>query len=88
MLAPSPFVDELNGLLAPQPETDESNGTPGTLAELHLKLGQGLCAARVSSDANYALALYNQAAQRDAHATALRHLCARLAHRRVAHDPR
>ena len=27
MLAPSPFVDELDGLLAPQPETDESNGT-------------------------------------------------------------
>ena len=84
MLAPSPFVDELDSLLAPQPETDESNGTPGTLAELHLKLGQGLCATHeaslsppsggASSDANYALALYSQAARLDSHATALRHL--------------
>ena len=74
MLAPSPFVDELDGLLAPQPETDESNGTPDTLAELHLKLGQGLCAARVSDSAHDALALYNQAAQLDGHTTALRHL--------------
>ena len=73
-LAPSPFVDELEGLLAPQPETDESNGTPGTLAELHLKLGQGLCAARASDSARDALALYGQAAQLDGHATALRHL--------------
>ena len=73
-LAPSPFVDELEGLLAPQPETDESNGTPGTLAELHLKLGQGLCAARASDSARDALALYGQVAQLDGHATALRHL--------------
>ena len=73
-LAPSPFVDELDGLLAPQPETNGSNGTPSTLAELHLKLGQGLCAAHVSDLGRNALALYNQAAQLDGYATALRHL--------------
>ena len=73
-LAPSPFVDELDALLAPQPETDESNSTPGTLAELHLKLGQGLCAASDSDPARDALALYNRAAQLDGHPTALRHL--------------
>ncbi len=73
-LAPSPFIDELDGLLAPQPATDESNGTPGTLAELHLKLGQGLCTARASDSACDALALYSQAAQLNGHTTALRHL--------------
>lgn len=73
-LAPSPFVDELDALLAPQPETDKSNGTPGTLAELHLKLGQGLCAASDSHPARDALALYNRAAQLDGHTTVLRHL--------------
>ena len=73
-LAPSPFVEELDALLAPQPETDESNGTPGTLAELHLKLGQSLCAASDSHPARDALALYNRAAQLDGHTTALRHL--------------
>ena len=84
MLAPSPFVDELDSLLAPQPEADESNGTPGTLAELHLKLGQGLCATHeaslpppssgASDLAHDALALYNRATQLDSYATALRHL--------------
>ena len=74
MLAPSPFIDELDGLLAPQPETEESNGTPGTLAELHLALGRGLCATSKSDSAREALALYSQAAQLDGHATALRHL--------------
>ena len=73
-LAPSPFVDELDALLAAQPETDESNDTPGTLAELHLKLGQGLCTARASDSARDALALYSRAAQLDGHTTALRHL--------------
>ena len=74
LLAPSPFVAELDGLLAPQPETDESNDTPSTLAELHLALGRGLCATHESSDAHDALALYSQAAQLDGHTTALRHL--------------
>ena len=74
MLAPSSFVDELNALLAPQPETGELNGTPGTLAELHLKVGRSLCATSKSDSAREALALYNQAAQLDGHATALRHL--------------
>ncbi len=73
-LAPSPFVDELDALLAAQPETDESNGTPGTLAELHRALGQGLCAASDSDPARDALALYSRAAQLDGHTTALRHL--------------
>ena len=83
-LAPSPFIDELDGLLAPQPTTDEPNGTPSTLAELHLRLGQGLCAPRATSlsppsgsasfGAHDALALYSQAARLDGHATALRHL--------------
>ena len=73
-LAPSPFVAELDGLLSPQPETEESNGTPGTLAELHLTLGRGLCAANKSDSARDALALYSQAAQLDGHVTALRHL--------------
>lgn len=83
-LAPSPFIDELDGLLAPQPATDESNGTPGTLAELHLKLGQGLCAPHATSlpppsgsasfGAHDALALYSQAARLNGHTTALRHL--------------
>ena len=84
MLAPSPFVDELDGLLAPQPATGEATTAPGTLAELHLKLGRGLCAARetslpppsggASDPAHDALALYSQATQLDGHATALRHL--------------
>ncbi len=73
-LAPSPFIDELDGLLAPQPETEKSNGTPGTLAELHRALGQGLCAASDSDPARDALALYSRAAQLDGHTTALRHL--------------
>ncbi|MYF92228.1 MAG: PD-(D/E)XK nuclease family protein [Gemmatimonadetes bacterium] len=86
MLAPSPFIDELDGLLAPQPETEESNGTPGTLAELHLALGRGLCATSKSDSAREALALYSQAAQLDGHATALRHLIRglRLAELRTA----
>ena len=74
MLAPSPFIDELDGLLSPQPETEESNGTPGTLAELHLALGRGLCAASKSDSAHEALALYSQAAQLNGHTIALRHL--------------
>ena len=73
-LAPSPFVAELDGLLAPQLETEESNSTPGTLAELHLALGRGLCATNKSDSAHDALALYSQAAQLDDHTTALRHL--------------
>ena len=73
-LAPSPFVDELDGLLSPQPETEKSNDTPGTLAELHLALGRGLCSTHESSDANNALALYSQAAQLDDQNIALRHL--------------
>ena len=73
-LAPSPFVDELDALLAPQPETDESNGTPGTLAELHLALGRGLCAPHVSDSGHDALALYKQAAHLNGHTIALRHL--------------
>ncbi len=73
-LAPSPFIDELDGLLAPQPETEKSNGAPGTLAELHLRLGQGLCTTNKSDPAHDALALYSQAARLDGHATALRHL--------------
>ena len=73
-LAPSPFVDELDGLLAAQPETDESNCTPSTLAELHRALGQGLCAPRESDSARDALALYSQAAQLNGHTIALRHL--------------
>lgn len=86
MLAPSPFIDELDGLLAPQPETEESNGTPGTLAELHLALGRGLCATSKSDSAREGLALYSQAAQLDGHATALRHLIRglRLAELRTA----
>ena len=73
-LAPSPFVDELDALLAARPEMDESNGTPGTLAELHLKLGQGLCAPRASDSARDALALYSQAAELNDYPIALRHL--------------
>ena len=73
-LAPSPFVDELDGLLSPQPETEKSNDTPGTLAELHLALGRCLCSTHESSDANNALALYSQAAQLDDQNIALRHL--------------
>ena len=73
-LAPSPFVDELDSLLAARPEMDESNGTPGTLAELHRALGQGLCAPRASDSTRDALALYSQAAQLNGHTIALRHL--------------
>ena len=72
-LAPSPFVDELDGLLAPQPEASEPDGVR-TLAELHLALGHGLCATSKSDSARDALALYSRAAQLDGHATALRHL--------------
>ena len=83
MLAPSPFVDELDSLLAPQPEADET-GRVHTLAELHLALGRGLCATHeaslpppsggASDLAHDALALYNRATRLDGHATALRHL--------------
>ena len=72
-LAYSPFVDELDSLLAPQPEIRETDDVR-TLAELHLKLGRGLCTSRDADPARDALALYNQAAQLDDHATALRHL--------------
>ena len=74
MLAPSPFVDELDGLLAPQPAVGANGDAPGTLAELHLTLGRGLCESHVSDSGRDALVLYNQAAQLDGHATALRHL--------------
>ena len=72
-LAPSPFVAALDSLLAPQPAARETGGVR-TLAELHLALGRGLCATNKSDSARDALALYNQAAQLDGHATALRHL--------------
>ena len=72
-LAPSPFVDELDSLLAPQPEASETDGVR-TLAELHLKLGRGLCTPRDSDSARDALALYSQAARLDGHTTALHHL--------------
>lgn len=72
-LAPSPFVAELDNLLAPQPEVRETGGVR-TLAELHLALGRGLCAANKSDSAHEALALYSQAAQLDGHTIALRHL--------------
>ncbi len=72
-LAPSPFVDELDSVLAPQPEVRETDDVH-TLAELYLKLGRGLCTPRDSDPARDALALYNQAAQLDGHATALHHL--------------
>ena len=74
MLAPSPFVAELDGLLAPQPSPCEVNATPGTLAELHLALGRGLCEARDSDLARDTLALYSRATRLDDHATVLRHL--------------
>ncbi len=74
MLAPSPFVAELDGLLAPQPSPGEATAAPATLAELHLALGRGLCAAQNSASARNALALYSQAAQLDERTTALRHL--------------
>ena len=74
MLAPSPFVAELDGLLAPQPSPCEVDATPDTLAKLHLALGRGLCEPRGSDPARDALALYSRAAQLDGHATALRHL--------------
>ncbi len=70
MLAPSPFFAELDGLLAPQPSPCEVGSTPGTLAELHLALGHGLCAVRESERAHDALALYNQAVRLDDRATA------------------
>ena len=73
MLAPSPFIAELDSLLTPQPEASEPDGVR-TLAELHLALGHGLCATSKSDSARDALALYNQAAQLDGHTTALRHL--------------
>ena len=76
MLAPSPFVAELDGLLAPQAAAREADTAPGTLAELHLALGRGLCApaGSASDPAHEALALYSRAAQLDGHATALHHL--------------
>lgn len=49
MLAPSPFVAELDGLLAPRPSPCEGDAAPGTLAELHLALGRSLCAAGETS---------------------------------------
>ena len=72
-LAPSPFVAELDALLAPQPAACETGGVH-TLAELHLVLGLGLCAASKSDSAREALALYSQATRLDGHTTALRHL--------------
>ena len=73
-LAPSPFVAELDDLLAPQPAADEVDTAPGTLAELHLALGRGLCAASDSDIAHDALALCGQATRLDDHAPVLRHL--------------
>ena len=73
-LAPSPFVAELDDLLAPQPAAVEVDTAPGTLAELHLALGRGLCAASDSDIAHDALALCGQATRLDDHAPVLRHL--------------
>ena len=67
MLTPSPFVTELDGLLGPQAAAREADTAPGTLAELHLALGRGLCAAPPPSGGASDPALYGQA-------TALRHL--------------
>ena len=74
MLAPSPFVAELDALLAPQPAAVEVDTAPGTLAELHLALGRGLCAPSDSDIAHDALAFCGQATRLDDHAPVLRHL--------------
>ena len=73
LLAPSPFVAELDALLSPQPNANNTDGVR-TLAELHLALGRGLCAAQDSDLAHDALAFYSQVAQLDGHTTVLRHL--------------
>ncbi len=73
-LAPSPFVAELDNVLAPQPTAVQDDEGPNTLAELHLALGRGLCAAQDSNSARDARALYSQATQLGEQTTALRHL--------------
>lgn len=70
VLAPSPFITELDDLLAPQPEAGDADRGPSTRGELHRALGRGLCAERDSDPAREALALYGAATRLDAHATA------------------
>ena len=70
VLAPSPFITELDELLGPQPAADDADRPPSTQGELHRALGRGLCAARESDLGRDALALYGAAAQLDGHATA------------------
>ena len=64
VLAPSPFITELDELLAPQPAEDDADWPPGTQGELHRALGRSLCAGRESA------ALYSAAVRLDSHATA------------------
>lgn len=65
VLAPSPFITELNDLLGPQPEADDAGRMPGTRGELHRALGRGLCAERDHD----ALALYGAVTRIDTDAT-------------------
>ena len=66
VLAPSPFITELNDLLGPQPAADDAGRMPGTRGELHRALGRGLCAERDSD----VLSLYGAATRIDTDATA------------------
>ena len=86
-LAPSPFVDELDALLAAQPETDESNGTPGTLSRVAPRIGpRSMRGERLRPSARCPRTLQpGRTARRPHHRTAPPR--ARLAHRRVAHNP-
>ena len=70
VLAPSPFITELDELLGPQPAADDADRPPSTPGELHRALGRGLCEARESDLGRDALALYGAATQLDGHATA------------------
>ena len=62
VLSPSSFVAELDDLLAASPNPEETTPSPFTTADLHLTLGQGLCADEGSAHAQQALSLYAQAA--------------------------
>ena len=70
VLAPSPFITELDELLGPQPAADDADRPPSTPGELHRALGRGLCEARESDLGRDALALYGAATQLDSPATA------------------
>lgn len=74
VLSPSSFVAELDNLLTPSIPSNNADSPPFTAADLHLTLGQGLCADDKSARAQEALGLYHQADEFDTYRSGVRRL--------------